>query len=196
MMPPRHWPPQRQRLLALGLGTLLIVFVFAIVLGPAIHKHRQYDLALDNLASQTKRLDTIIARRDSIAAEKQWIADALAATDTTLPPVGASVAGARLQTLLQDIAADTDDFIIDTAQIMEPESDASFTRISVRIQARGNTAGVKNFLHRLEYGRPITWTEEFQIQQDRRARGASIAQSLQITMVVSALMTNENLTAR
>lgn len=189
MMPPRHWPLRRQRLLALALTVLAILLTTAALLGPVIYKHRQYDATLDDLVFQIQRLEHVLARREAIETEKVRLSRALAESETTLPPVGVSVAGARLQTQLQGWADATEEFTINSVQSLEPATDGSFTHISVRIQARGHLAGLKHFLYAVETASPMAWVDNLQIQPDRRRTGGD--RVLEITMNVTALMTSD-----
>jgi len=188
-MPPRHWPLGRQRLLALSLTMLGALLALAVLLGPVVQKQRQYDEAIENLVFQIQRLENTLARREGIEADRVRLTEALAAADTTLPPVGASVAGARLQGQLQAIAGQAEGFTINSVQSLEPVAAGSFTRISVRIQARSSLPGLKDFLYQVETGRPVAWAEQLQVQPDRRSGDRD--RSLDVTMTITALMAAE-----
>lgn len=187
MMPPRNWPVSRQRLLALSMSGLATLFLVVTVAGPAIHKHRQYDAAIDQLVFQIERLEHSISRRDAIEQEKRRLREALVESDTTFPAVGTSVAGSRLQSRLQERATETAEFDLQSIQILEPVAAEPFTEISVRIQARSGIEGLRDYLYRIETERPLTWVDSLQIQPDRR-RTTTGGAVLEISMNVSTLM--------
>jgi hypothetical protein len=189
MMPPRYWPLGRQRVLVLALTILAALLTAAVLLGPVVQKQRQYDEAIESLVFQIQRLENTLARREGIEADKARLTEALAAADTTLPPVGASVAGARLQGQLQAIAGRAEGFTINSVQSLEPVPAGSSTRISVRIQARSSLPGLKDFLYRVETGRPVAWADHLQVQPDRRSGDRD--RSLDVTMTITALMATE-----
>jgi len=186
MTPPRHWRTGLQRLLAATLALSLLLAAVVAVLAPVWHKHRQYDAAIDDLQFQLQRLERVLERRDHIEAERQRLLVALESEDATLPPVGAAVAGARLQAHLQSLAERAGGLTINSVQSLEAVPAGPFYRIGVRLQTRGDLESLARFLYLAETEQPLAWVDQLQIQPDRRAAG--MTRLLDAAMTVTTLM--------
>ena len=178
------------RLTAIGLlAAVILIGVFGI--GAPLRKAfsdnaRRIGVLYQDLASQEATLRGTEARRRSLDRLKK---DGKV-RGLTLPASSAGAAAAGLQERLAGIVG-TAGGRLTTVQVLEAESPGPVSRIGLRLQFTADTIQLRDILHALEYGRPVTILDNVFIHS-QSARAVGVERPLIVRLDVYAFLQQES----
>jgi general secretion pathway protein M len=162
-------PPDRQRILAVGLFAAVVAIALSVVLVPLWSLHRHYDDAIADLNDRIERYRRIAAQ----APEYRKALDAMREKDARrfyLKNTAANLAGAELQELVR-AAIEGNGGRITTSQNPAAKDDGRYRQIGLSIQFFANTQNLQKILYALETQAPYVVVENLSMRPLNAFRG-------------------------
>ncbi len=172
------------RTLALAIGALLVVAVYAISASPLIESYTE-------AASEIRRLDAAIKIHRLIAARRGALKESLASfrkgglIDGLLPFAGSdSKATAALQSHVQSIISEAG-AELSSVEALDPAEGDQSRRVGLRLRFSSSVDSFREILYGLEYGRPILVLSNLSVQA-RDVRAVGVINALDVGFEVFA----------
>ncbi len=172
------------RALALAIGALLVVAVYAISASPLIESYTE-------AKSEIRRLDTAIEIQRLIAARRVALNERLASLrkgrllDRLLPFDGSdSKATAALQSHVQSVIS-KDGAELSSVEALDPAEGDQQRRVGLRLRFSSSVDSLREILYGLEYGQPILVLDNLSVQA-RDVRAVGVINALDVGFEVFA----------
>ncbi|EGV31318.1 General secretion pathway protein M [Thiorhodococcus drewsii AZ1] len=159
--------PKTFCLFAWGAAAVLVLTLLGGTLIPWLSKNADLNRRISGTEDQLVRYQRLLDSRPALEAELQRVRnnDSYKAFYFNAPTQ--SLAGAQLQSLVQDIVNTAQGRLIST-QLLNEERASTPARISVRTQIRGSTDALLSILYQIEQARPFLFVERLSIRSSAR----------------------------
>jgi len=159
--------PKTFCLFAWGAAAVLVLTLLGGTLIPWLSKNADLNRRISGAEDQLVRYQRLLDSRPALEAELQRVRnnDSYKAFYFNAPTQ--SLAGAQLQSLVQDIVNTAQGRLIST-QLLNEERASTPARISVRTQIRGSTDALLSILYQIEQARPFLFVERLSIRSSAR----------------------------
>jgi len=159
--------PKTFCLFAWGATAVLVLTLLGGTLIPWLSKNADLNRRISGAEDQLVRYQRLLDSRPALEAELQRVRnnDSYKAFYFNAPTQ--SLAGAQLQSLVQDIVNTAQGRLIST-QLLNEERASTPARISVRTQIRGSTDALLSILYQIEQARPFLFVERLSIRSSAR----------------------------
>lgn len=179
----------RGRLLALGVGLLLLALGWVAVAEPLIGWHASLAQAVENRGAVARRMQVVAA---SLPAQRRQAETAAADTQVTsslLEGDTDALAGAALQARLRELASGAQ-VSLTSAESLPAEAVGGLRRIGVRVSATAEWPVLIGLLQALDRATPRMLVDDLQLQKTVVVSG-SVARPLGVTLTVLAFRAAE-----
>lgn len=160
--------PWTSRAAAIGILVLILLVIYAIVIGPLIQAFSDVNRALADGGEQLARYQQIALQRPDMEAKFSEIAARQAKSGVYLPGDTDALAAARLQEIVNSIV-ESNSAQVRSVQILPTMADGDFRRVGVRIQMTGSVGALARILHAFEAGETFLFVDNLDIS-NRMAR--------------------------
>ena len=160
-----------------------IVVVLALVGGLWVGPISAYGGLVDGGARRLAAANETLRRDRALLGEPAQAASAIAAAAVLFPENSDAQAAALLQEMLKRAAAAAQ-VKIEGIQVLQPETLAGASRMTVRLKARADMAALDRLLYAIETSRPLLYPDNLQIQS-RAAPKAAVPPPLEFQLDVS-----------
>ncbi|MFD2112796.1 type II secretion system protein GspM [Thiorhodococcus fuscus] len=159
--------PKAFCLLAWGAAAVLVLALLGGTLIPWWTKNADLNRRISGTEDQLVRYQRLLDSRPALESELQQVRnnDSYKAFYFNAPTQ--SLAGAQLQSLVQDIVNTAQGRLIST-QLLNEERASTPARISVRTQIQGSTDALLSILYQIEQARPFLFVERMSIRSSAR----------------------------
>lgn len=166
--------PWTSRAAAIGLVLLVLLVIYAIVIGPLIGAFSDVNRALADGSEQLARYQQIALQRPDLEAKFAEIAARQAESGVYLPGDTDALAAARLQEIVNSIV-ESNSAQVRSVQILPTMADGDFRRVGVRIQMTGSMGAMARILHAFEAGETFLFVDNLDIsnRMTRRTRDST-----------------------
>ena len=166
--------PWTSRASAIGLLVLVLLVIYAIVIGPLIGAFSDVNRALADGSEQLARYQQIALQRSDLETKFAEIAARQAESGVYLPGDTDALAAARLQEIVNSIV-ESNSAQVRSVQILPTMADGDFRRVGVRIQMTGSMGAMARILHAFEAGETFLFVDNLDISNRMSRRNQDSA---------------------
>jgi general secretion pathway protein M len=163
-----EWTPRVSRATALILLLIVLAVVAGVVAWWAIDKHREYDRAIDTRLDRLAAYQRIISARSDLDAAIAR-AGKLDTAKYMLKNSSPALAAADIQQMVQAVL-EAHAMKLTSMQIVPHKDDAGRRKITVNVQARGNTEALQKTLYALETSLPYLFVDNLIVRSPINSR--------------------------
>jgi type II secretory pathway component PulM len=181
-------PEQQRRWAWLGLGGLGLVLIYLLIIGPLL------DLE-DSWSQELGRQTQILAKYQSLAANRKTAQEAVAALNAALTKLGSqfltgdnsAVASSELQDIMKSLAREHG-LELTSTKTLPPREVGKYLEVPVQVTLAARIDQVLSIFYKLEHHKKLLFISELQISAPRQARPDKEKTLLQINMVISGVI--------
>jgi type II secretory pathway component PulM len=155
--------PEQRRMLAIGLAVLAVVLTIAVIVAPALERHRHYDRALSDYRDQLARHLRIAATRESTEAKLSALKAKQPQRDFLKNP-NPTVAASELQDLVRTAIESSGARQI-SISVPPHKDEGRYRQITVNVNVTATGPALRRLLHGLETKQPRLLIENFTARQ-------------------------------
>lgn len=166
--------PIQSRMLAIALLVAVVSGAYGLAVAPLAGRYRAYEEEIAQLDARLTHLRRIAAAGAETELKLAALKRAQPADDYYLKRTKRALASAELQRHIKQTVDESGGQLV-SSQVMSTQAEEGFASVAVKVHMRGDVAGLRDVLYRLEVGKPVMFIDGLSVSMTsrRRVRGRS-----------------------
>ncbi len=159
----------RERKLAIGILSMVVVLLLALVIVPVWSANANYDLQIKSLQTRLQSLQSRATADAALLPRYEQLVRSHAASGHHLKSDTEAVAAAELQGIVKAITTDNATQIL-TTQILPTAEEQGFIRIALKVRVRGPLEGIVQSIYDIEANQTFLFLDKLSLRDGARRR--------------------------
>ena len=180
--------PAHRRLVWLGGGGLLLIFLYLAVVNPLLNLEESWSQDLAARSRTRSQYRKLVQSKDRVLEANQVMKATLARTEAQfLSGANPAVASADLQEILKNLAKEQG-VQMSSAKVLPPREAGPYLEVPVQVQLTASLDQLVSLLYHLEHHKKLLFIPDLEINAPRWAKGDKQEAPLQVNLVVSGVI--------